>query len=200
MAKKTLPTKQRIFNLLKPYVPPSSSWDRVYDWLLNRARIIMVFAEIIVVAAFVGKVVVDVQAKNLTEQVESNQAELNRFAQTIEKDIRRVQQKADAYQKIWNGSSGYSDVLAEIHSFISNPSAEVIIRFDGPAVVIRGGTSFGELEIIEAQMRTSTTFTGVTLPTLSAESSELSLGEGQYVFTATIAGNHYRDPIGEDGS
>jgi putative cofactor-binding repeat protein len=194
MAKKTLPQK-RIFNLLKPFKPPATTWDKIYDWLINRARVIMVFAEIAVALSFVGKVVVDVQAKNLDDALTGAQRTLGQFSTTVEPEIRLLQGKADAYRKIWDGSSGYSEVLQEIHSYIPNPSDDIVVRIDGNQITIRGGSTLDELVDIEAKMRASETFSSVTLPTLAAESSDITAGEGKYAFSATIAGEAVRQPI-----
>jgi Tfp pilus assembly protein PilN len=195
MAKKVLPQKHRIFNLLRPFKAPPTTWDRIYDWLLNRARVIMVVAEILVVIAFVSKVAVDIQAKNLDESITKSQATLNQFAQTAEPEVRKLQQKAESYRKIWNESSNYSKVMREIHSYIPTPTSDIVIRIDGTAVTIRGDSSIDELVQIEAKMRASATFTNVTLPTLSSESSEVSAGSGKYVFNAQIAQGLVRDQI-----
>lgn len=195
MAKKTLPTKRRIFNLLKPYRPPPNTWDKIYDWLLNRARVIMVLAEIIVVVAFVTKVVVDVQAKSLDDQIESAQATLGLFSTTAEPTVRKIQQKSSDYAAIWDASSGYSRVITEINSYIQNPSADIVIRITDNKVSISGGSNISDLAQIEARMKSSPTFTNVTLPTLSTDSGEASFRQGQYVFNAEIVGDARRTPI-----
>lgn len=196
MAKKKLPkNRRRIFNLLKPYKPPETAWDKVYDWLITRARVIMVFSEILVIGSFVGKVVVDIQAKNLDEQIESAQRSLGQFSTTIEPEIRKLQDKSDGYLKVWDGSSGYAPILQEIQSYIENPLDDIIITFKDRTVTIRGGSTAEDLIKIEANMRNSGTFSSVTLPILTAETGEITAGENQYAFDATIAEDVVRDSL-----
>lgn len=196
MAKKKLPNKKtRIFNLLKPYKPPPTAWDKIYEWLVTRARAIMVIAELLVVISFVGKIVVDVQAKNLDDQIIAGQGTLGRLSVSVEPTIRKIQQKSEAYLNIWNASSGYADILDEIHTYVANPSEDIVVRIQGNSVTIRGGSTIDELKVIEQRMRNSGTFTDVTIPTLNAEGSDISSGQAQYVFNARIAVDAVRDSI-----
>ncbi len=196
MAKRVLPkNRNRIFNLLKPYKPPATAWDKVYDWLVTRARVIMVFAEILVIGSFVGKVVVDIQAKSLDDQIETAQRSLAQFSTTIEPEIRRLQNKSDAYLKIWNASSDYSSVLQEIQGYVENPLSDIVVRISGDTVSVRGGSTVDDLIRIESSMRNSPTFTDVTLPTLTAESGEITAGENQYAFDARIVGEAVRESL-----
>lgn len=185
-------TKRRGFNLLKPYLSPPTAWDKIYEWILGKARVIILLVEVVVVAAFIGKVVVDIQAKNLTELVTAKNGELSRFAVTVEPQIRKVQQKSESYLKLWNASSGYSAVLTEIHSYIPNTAAEIVIRITGDKVTIRGGDSLSSIAEIEGKMKNSNTFTDVSVPTLSSEESGVNIGEGTYVFDARIVKNQFR--------
>ncbi len=186
VAKNTDP-KKRIFNLLKPYKPPPTSWDRIYDWLLGKARLVMVIAEIAVALAFIGKVVVDVQAKALDDQIKTKDFELQQFASAIEPNIRTIQQKSQTYSKTWDSASAYSDVLKEIDSYIPNTGSDLNIHFSGSTVTIRGDDTLGTLSLIEKSMRASKTFSAVSVPSLSSDNSAVQKDSGVLVLNATIA-------------
>src|SRR5690606_9013517 len=121
------PRRNQIFNLLKPYAPPLSAWDKVYNWILGRARIVMIVAEIVVAIAFVGKVIVDVDAKNLQEQIDIKDFELRQYATTIEPVIRKVQAKSNLYAELWNTSTSFAPVLREAHRHIPLQTQELSI-------------------------------------------------------------------------
>ena len=179
--------KTRIFNLLKPYKPPLTSWDRIYEWLLGRARVVMVVAEIVVALAFFGKVIVDVQAKNLDDQIKTKDFELSQYAKAVEPQVRVLQQKASTYIKVWNNASSYSDVLKEIDSYIPNAGANLSINITEDQVTIRGDDTLGVLSTIESSMRASKTFSSVSVPSLSADSGEVRQQTGVLVLNATLA-------------
>lgn len=187
MAKTVQPKTRRIFNLLKPYTPPPTGWDKIYDWLLGRARIIMVIAEIIVAITFMAKVVVDTQAKGFDDEIKFQDFELQRFAVSVEPVINKLQNKAQMYQQLWDGSSSYADVLAEIHSYIPNPGSELLITINREEVSIAGEESFDALAQIEEAMKQSDTFSEVSVSQLNTDTSGPSGISGDYLLTATIA-------------
>lgn len=174
--------RNRKFNLLKPFIPPPNAWDRIYDWLLGRARVIMVIAEVVVVVIFVTKVVVDIQAKDLNDEIKTRDFELQQYAGDIEPGLRRLQIKADNYVKIWNKSSKYSDILTEIDSYLPNQAANIEISFDAENVVITADEELTALSIIEAKMKSSPSFNSVFVAKLNAGNES----RGIYVLNAKI--------------
>lgn len=187
MAKdKTLPTKKRIFNLLKPYKPPPSAWDKIYDWLIGKARIVMIVSEIAVAISFVGKVVVDVQAKNLDDVIKEKSFELAQYAPVIEPNLRGIQQKAATYATVWERSAAYNDVLKEVFSYIPNQAADLTVRITDDDLTITGGDSLEALSQIEAKMKESSTFiSSETKINLNSEGS--SVQQGKYLLVTKIA-------------
>jgi hypothetical protein len=183
---KTPPKTKRNFNLLKPYKAPPTAWDKVYDWLINKARVVMLVSEVAVAISFVGKVVVDVQAKNLDDAIKGKVFELSQYAPVIEPNLRQIQQKANVFTNIWEASSGYSDVLKEIYSYVPNPAADLSIRIAESDVTITGGDSLEALSQIEAKMKASATFvSSETKINLNSEGSAVQ--QGKYLLVTKIA-------------
>lgn len=176
---------KRVFNLLKPQQPPPTAWDRIYKWIITRARIVVVIAELAVVVSFVFKVGVDLQANDLENQLKAKSFELGQFALTVEPGLRSLQQKAQTYEKVWEGSNKFANVINEVHTYIANPASDIAITLNGATLVIRGGDNLDVLEQIEAKMKNSTTFKDVKLE-LSTEGSDVQGGQGKYVINATI--------------
>ncbi|MBE0573852.1 hypothetical protein IH575_03045, partial [Candidatus Dojkabacteria bacterium] len=110
--------KKRIFNLLKPVQPPPSFWDKFYNWILTRARVVILITELLIVAAFVGKVIVDTQARTKDEEIQNLRAENSFYATEREPIFRDFQRRDVTYQRIWSNSSEYNEVLNEIYSYI----------------------------------------------------------------------------------
>lgn len=189
MAKKQLPPKRRVFNLLKPYIAPPSGWDRVYEWLVGRARLVMVVVEILVVITFVSKVVVDTQAKALEDSIKVQDFQLRRFATSAEPALKSLQQRASGYVELWNNSSSYSGVLREINTYIPNPGASLAISVFNQEISITGADSFETLAQIEAAMKKSATFSNVRVTQLTTDSTvnPAAGGGGSYVLIATVA-------------
>lgn len=186
MAKTKTTNRNKIFNLLKPYVPPASGWDRIYEWLLGKARIVMLIVELIVVATFVTKVVIDTQAKGLEDEIKVKDFELQRLAVSVEPAIRKLQNKTEMYKILWDKSSSYASVLSEVHSYIPNPGAELLVAINRDELTISGVDNFSSLAEIERAMKASTTFSLVSLTQLNTESSA-SGTTGDYILTAIIA-------------
>jgi hypothetical protein len=187
--KKTPQPKTRIFNLLKPTIEPPTAWDKIYMWIVGKARVVMVIAEVVVAITFVAKVVVDIQAKNLDEQINKREAELSLYAKQVEPEIRKLQQKAITYEKVWKRSSDYAPILEEIDSYISVTEKSIAVRFSGENVSVRGGGNLEVLKEIESNMRGSSTFSNVQL---SVDTESGAIQEGTYLITATIATDYTR--------
>lgn len=187
--KKTPQPKTRIFNLLKPTIEPPTAWDKIYMWIVGKARVVMVIAEVVVAITFVAKVVVDIQAKDLDEQINKREAELSLYAKQVEPEIRKLQQKAITYEKVWKRASDYGPILEEINSYISVTEKSIAVRFSGENVSVRGGGNLEVLKKIESNMRGSTTFSNVQL---SVDTESGAIQEGTYLITASIATDYTR--------
>ena len=150
--------KQRAFNLLKPLDPPKTVWDKVYDWLLDRARIVILITEILVAIAFFAKVVQDTVAKNMDNQIASLTSELAFYSETLEPEFRLIESKDGAYTTIWNNSSQYADVVQEVYSYISNSASEINLRVEGREITIFGTEDLSSLQTLEAALKSSPSF------------------------------------------
>lgn len=189
--------EKRIFNLLKPEAPPITVWDKIYSWIVSRARVVILVAEVLIVLAFFSKVFVDTQAKNKQRDLDKLIQESNLYAATIEPQFRQLNRQDTDYKKLWNKSSNYSEIINEIYSYINNPSSEVTIRIDKNKVSIFGTEDLDDLSSLENSMESSPTFSSAYIDTLTLEQQEIEQGVGQYVLVATIGeDSKYRDQLG----
>lgn len=179
MAKR--PTAQKkVFNLLKPYKPPLTGWDKVYDWLIGKARVIMIVAEIIVAITFVIKVVVDTQAKALEDEIQRKNTELAQFQISTEPALRTMQNKVTVYRQLWNSATQYAPVLAELDSFIVNQGADLLVSINENQIIVSGEESNVNLELIELQIKSSPNFTEPQTASLNADTTTGSTSEAQF--------------------
>lgn len=177
--------RKRIFNLLKPVEAPKTIWDKIYDFILYRARIVILFTELLIVASFAGKVIVDTVAKNLDQQIQTSQKQLQ-FLSSLEPEIREIQKKDSIYRNLWRQAYSYSEIFSEITSYLVNPDSQIAISLINENISISGTDDLTSLQILEQKMKTSTTFKNVYIANLTLQQTELAQAQGQYALIATI--------------
>jgi hypothetical protein len=178
--------QKRIFNLLKPVEPPPTVWDKIYNWILGKARIVILITELLIAVAFVGKVIEDTIAKNKDKEIESIKTELSFYANSKEAQFREIQRKEVQYNLLWTNSSGYYKILKEIYSIIPNTGAEITVKFEGNKVTIFGFDDLEFVKQIEQSLKGSQSFTGVAVNNLNINQKESSQAQGKFVLIANI--------------
>lgn len=173
-----------VFNLLKPLTPPPTVWDKVYQWVLFRARIVIMIMELIVVLAFVLKIIEDTNARNKEKYIERLQSELAFFSSEIEPEIRNFQIRGTNYALIWEDSQIVSPILKEIFSYIQNTGAQVAVKSDKNRFSVYGYDDLASLRVLEAQMKNSQTFSSVFIDSLSLDEREVIENKGSFVLVA----------------
>jgi hypothetical protein len=176
---------KRPFNLLEPIKPPTTLWDKIYDWVLWRARIVVLVTIIAITLIFVGKVIVDTDAKNKTKEIASIQSKLRVLESSYEPEFRNLFRREDAYTKLWNASNYYSDIISEINSYVSS-DVKLSIRFQGTTVTVFGTESLSILNQIEIAMKSSSSFKSVFVNSLVVGSEQDGLNQGDYILTAEM--------------
>lgn len=181
--------KPRIFNLLKPIKPPPSLWDKIYDWLIGKARVVIILVELLVVTAFVLKVIEDTNAKNKDKEIERLATELSFYATEAEPAFRDTIKKADAYLELKNQSSRYSKVLEEVFSFIGLDQPSVNVRITGNRLVIVGYDNLSSLRTLEESLKTKSETldrNSVKVGNLSLDQEDIQAEKGQIVLEANL--------------
>ena len=178
--------KSRSFNLLKPLEPPKTVWDKIYDWLLGRARIVILITEILIAIAFFAKVIQDTDAKNKENTIAQLTSELSFYSGNLEPRYRTLITKNDTYQNLWNNSTSYSYLISQVYSYISNSASKINIRIDEKEITIFGTEDLKILQNLEAQLKSSPLFSSVVIKNLSLEQQEILEQRGDYVLSAVI--------------
>lgn len=161
-----------IFNLLQPKPAPPTAWDNIYFWLVDKARVVLIISELIVAVVFVGKVIVDTQARSLDERVRQLDEQYRANYSTNEARLRTLQQKSQAYVDVWEASSGYADLLGEINSYLGVSSAKISITFTDDRLTVNGFSDKTELANFESAIKNSPRFVDVELFEVKSDSSD----------------------------
>jgi hypothetical protein len=189
MAKKN---ERHIFNLLQPLKPPPTVWDKIYDWLVKRARVIIMIAEVFIAIAFFSKVIVDTQAKDKQEDIDALIAETRLYTdengtQNARKlRYQELQSRSGDYEKLWDGSSNAQEILNELYSYIPNQTSSLSVNYEAGRISITGEVELSILESIEDQIDASDTFQSSEI-TLVIEQDDAAAGIGTYSLEAVIA-------------
>jgi len=178
--------QKRNFNLLKPLQPPRTTWDRIYEWLIGKARVVILVTELIVATTFIFKVIVDTTAKNKDREIERNEKELSFYGSELEPKFRRLQLKSDKYSQIWNGASEYTGAITEVFSYISSESSNISVNIVSGNLNILGSDDLDEVRNIESAMKSSKNFTNVTIDDLTLNQEEVKQNKGRYILSAKI--------------
>jgi hypothetical protein len=179
--------EKRVFNLLKPVEPPATVWDKIHEWILGKARIVILLTELVIAVTFVLKVIEDTNAKNKQKEIENLNAEIGYYGRELEPIFRTTQRKSTDYISVWNQSNSYTEVLREIYSYITNPSSEITVRLDDDRVSVFGYEDLSALQLLEASLKASETFVSVQIQQLTLEESQVIEDKGQYALVAKMA-------------
>ncbi|KXK26905.1 MAG: hypothetical protein TR69_WS6001000928 [candidate division WS6 bacterium OLB20] len=146
-------------------------WTRVYDWVVGSARVVVIIVELVVVVAFAIRIVVDVQSNNLNEQIETKEAIVKTFQQA-ELRYLSTQSKTDAYRDLWETSTEFSSVFAEIVGYLPTTSSELIVQISKRSgLFISGSAEVAEIADMESGFKNSTSFTRQELDSIEGEGS-----------------------------
>ncbi len=156
------------FNLLQNNEPPDA-WDKVYDWITNVGRVIVIVVELVVVGSFFVRIVVDTQTKNLAEQEKQLSQTLSSL-QGNESKFREQQEKFKVYKDLWNGAKDYATVITEINSILPQSIRDLSINVAPQNISIKGVATGSDLKSLEEKLRASKSFSRVTIPQLEGNS------------------------------
>lgn len=168
------------FNFLKSQVEPPSVWTRVYDWVVGTARIILIVFEVAVVIALCIRIVVDVQSKNLDDQI-SNVEKILDIRKFEESKYRLIQNKINAFTTAWTTSNTYSDAYDAINNFIPLSATEYRVVISDQTITIGGKATNEDIGAMEKSLKESLLLKDTKLTTL-----ETGLGLSKFSFISTI--------------
>ncbi len=145
------------FNLLRPQVEPPTVWTKLYDYVVGTARVVVIFIELVVVVAFVWRIIIDVQSKNLDDEIRVKESIISTFAQA-EREFKQIQKKTGAYDVIWTDTRAFTNNYAEINKYLPLSLHEFTIQLNKDNVFITGTANVSEIGTMEDSLNKSETF------------------------------------------
>ncbi|MCA9385804.1 hypothetical protein KC717_04095 [Candidatus Dojkabacteria bacterium] len=181
------------FNLLRPQLTPEDKWDKIYNWVNSTARVIVIAVELVVIICFGVRVVVDRQARDLQEQLETNKLQLDRLADT-EKEIRELQDKTATYKLIWDSATSFDPYIQEVYGYNPNlfTSLNVSVTREG-IVNVNGVATREDVDDLERKLKNSESFSQVEVLLFQPDGVSLQ-SLGPFQMQARLA-QFKRDPI-----
>jgi Tfp pilus assembly protein PilN len=175
-----------VFNLLQPKADPPTAWDNIYSWIIDKARVVMILAEFLIVMVFVAKVVVDTQAKGFDDTIAKLDQEVRFTYSASEPRIRTLQNKVKSYETLWQKSSNYAPLFSEVLGYLNSQDSKLIINFDGKELSISGFGDKAAVAAFESSMKASANFSNVELFEVKAEGEEIEQGNSGFGLSAVI--------------
>lgn len=148
------------FNLLQDNTRPPDTWDKVNEWVTNIGRVIVMIVEVVVIISFGARVVIDTQTKNLLEAEQSNSQSVAAF-RNQELEFVDQQERFFTYKQIWNESSSYAGVIADISRLRPRSVQNLSFDMQGNLIVLKGQAAVNDVSSLENSLKTSTKFTSV---------------------------------------
>lgn len=178
------PTKLRIsLNLLHPKENPAKLPERFLKWLITYGRFIVIFVEIVVVAAFLGRFKLDADLDELKRKINRDLPYVEGLF-VDEALIKQTQNKLALIDKTYSNSDKWQEVILDLSSQIPesiqftglqlDEKDESSLNFKITAITV----SNSDLGIFLNNLRAVSNFREINLASISFE-------RNQIVFTVT---------------
>lgn len=166
---------KRSINLLQESAAPPTFWERFYDWVTNSARVIVIITEGLVLIAFGFRFVLDRRLNDIKDSIEEKGSTLKILAEQ-EDSIRLLQSKISAYDSLWDSSSYYTAILADVNNYVPSETSELEVSVSDQEGVttlyIKGELERALIDELENNFKDSANYRDVTLSTIERQSAE----------------------------
>ena len=188
--------EKKAVNLLQQRRAPPTFWERLYDWVTNTCRIVVIITEILVLGAFGWRFWLDRRLTDLETAIEGK-GEILKSLSDQEEEIRTLQAKLTSYKELWTQSSNFTPIIQELNTYIPQETEdlEVSVREteEGRTLVVSGKVDRDKISDLENSLKDSLSFSDVALSAIERESGL----ENIYIFTlnANIIFEEEREPL-----
>jgi Tfp pilus assembly protein PilN len=173
----TAPKKQSEINLLPKEEFLSSTFGRVFTWLLSTFRVIVILTEVVVMGVFLSRFWLDVRANDLNDLIRKNQAILGTTTE-FENTYRDIQKKLTTFSQINSTKISSTDTLNKITKNLPKDVTLNSVQTSKNSVQIKG-SSISEIAISQfmVNLKSVSTFTNVVLLGTNINQQDGSLTE-----------------------
>lgn len=172
------------FNLLKQQPSPPTTWEKIYLWVLGTARVVIIIVEIIVIAAFVIRIVVDTQGSRIEKEIENREMAISGFEES-EVRYRTIQTRTRNYQNLWENSSNISPIMEELNQLFSGDFADLRVSVERDLLTVRGEATIEKISALEKAVKESDSFRNVETFEVTSEDAQNS-SRGNFGLRAVI--------------
>ena len=166
---KTLP---RTLNLLQPAETPVSSWDKIYHWVFTVGRYVIIGVELVVLAMFASRFVLDRQNNDLIQEIDVKvqmleaQKDTERHLRGVQATLKNLDQMVDDQEVL---SPAFENLLDQIPSGISIDSFSIS---QSSASLSGRAPSYEVLKELEVSLREDPAYAKVTVDVTKSGSYE----------------------------
>lgn len=167
------------FNLLQDATVPPDAWDKVYEWVTKVGRVLVMVVELIVVIAFVSRIVIDTQTKELQKQNDAY-SKILAASQTNELHYRDYQKRFESYKTLWNNASSYEKIVSDIVKLTPSNIDNLAISIKDQVINFKGKAPISQVKNLETSLKSSQYFSRVLVPEISTEAQTSSNVEVEF--------------------
>jgi len=189
--------EKKAINLLQKKGAPPTFWEKLYDWITNTARVVVIFIELLVLGAFGWRFWLDRRVTNLEDEIKTK-GEILKNLSSQEAEIRELQNRISTYKNLWVKSSNLYPVLQEVNSFIDEDTQELAMSYrratkDGDIFSLSGQLEREKIDKLEDKFNESEKFKDKALSAIK----RVNEGEDVWEFTidARITYGEERTPL-----
>ncbi|MFC1780404.1 PilN domain-containing protein [Patescibacteria group bacterium] len=188
--------QKKSINLLQERGAPPTFWEKLYEWVTNTCRIIVIITELLVLGAFGWRFWLDRTLNDLKEDIEVKGEVLKSLSEE-EDGIRILQSKMETFSSLWDQSSNLTPIVKEINDYITTDIEDLSVSISssegGKTFTISGEMERDEISQIENDLKDSSSFSDVALSNIerSDEGSDIY----SFSMTAKIIFDEVREPL-----
>lgn len=165
------------FNLLTDNITPPDIWDKIYNWVTNVGRVVVILIELVVIVSFGVRIVVDTQAKNLIEQEQDYSTTLLGFKQR-ELAFLDMKERFASFRQIQNTTTNYTSAINEIMSTLPNNIENITISVKDVEVTVQGRALSNDVVTLESTLKSSASFRDVQVFEIEQTTNRSGLSGG----------------------
>lgn len=147
---------KKSINLLTAEIKPQGQWDRIYAWITNTAKYIVIITEIVVLGTIAYRFSLDGKIAELDSEIQT-QKELLDARSEDESGIRQLISQLDSLQAMDNSNYSLADTYANLTQLI--PSS---VEVQGISVDIVNSSVTGKVTSYESLLQLENNFKTAT--------------------------------------
>lgn len=152
-------------NLLDPVAPPEDMWEKLYDWLFNFGKYILISVEAIVLVVFIARFSLDRKNNDLTDQINAQVATLEqpKYRQD-ELKFKNFHELLREIKKVSDNQQVNSTVITSIlNSVPAYLDLQNVSYSSGTVSIVFTADSFEDVKKYESLLRTNPLYEDLNL-------------------------------------